>query len=34
MNFDDIDGRDATAPRQWANDGVSATARRSGMWQQ
>ncbi len=34
MNFTDIDGRDATAPRWWANGGVSATARRSGMRQQ
>lgn len=34
MNFDDIDGRDATAPGQRANGGVRADPRRSGMRQQ
>jgi hypothetical protein len=30
MNFDDIDGRDTTASRQWVNQGVRAYSRRSG----
>jgi hypothetical protein len=34
MNFDDTDGRDATALRQWANSDISAFSRRSGMRQQ
>jgi hypothetical protein len=34
MNFDNIDGRDATAPWQWANGDISASPRRSGMRQQ
>jgi hypothetical protein len=33
MNFDDLDGRDTTAPWQWANDGVRPYPRRSA-WQQ
>ncbi|SOE98726.1 hypothetical protein SAMN05446635_6704 [Burkholderia sp. OK233] len=33
MNFDDLNGRDTTAPRQWANGGVRAYPR-SSAWQQ